>query len=129
MFIEVWFIEAKTSMPQPDGQSMTPGALRKRCDEVVDKLGRTAEVILSLLAGRSPHPDITLPVWWQPTDSAATWKLVLVVTGADVRWLDGMRNVLRESLRPLARAMAMDVEPMVINAAMAQKLGLGHSVG
>lgn len=126
---QIWLIEAKSSMPQPDGQSQTPGALSARCAEIVDKATRTVQVLLALLAGRSVHPEIVLPEWWDESDRMGEWTVVLVVTKAQAQWLDGMRNVLRESLRPLARTAAISLEPKVINAEMAQRMGLGRPAG
>jgi hypothetical protein len=126
---QIWLIEAKCSMPHPDGQSKTPDEVKKSYAEIVEKAACTVQVLLALLAGRSVHPEITLPDWWDESDRTGEWTVVLVVTKAQADWLVGTRNMLREALRPLARTAAISLEPKVINTEMAQKMGLGRRAG
>ena len=120
------FIEFKSSMPAPDGQAQSPGALKERCQEIVGKVERTAGAILALSAGRSLGA-VSLTQWMTPEVCRGHWQVVLVVTGARREWLEPVRNQLRESLRAVARALGLDVDPKVVDAAMAEKLGLGRT--
>lgn len=122
----LWFVEFKTSMPRPDGQARDPGALRRRCDEVVEKVTRTALALLGTAIGRTIHAAISHPAWLRADDRRGRWRVVLVVTRAERAWLEPVRNALREALRPLARTVGIELEPKVLDADLAERMGLGR---
>ncbi len=120
------FIEFKTSMPAPDGMTQTRGALSESCRAIVEKVERTAGVILARRAGRMLGVGIEVPGWMTPEVCRGRWQVILVVTGARHEWLEPVRNQLRETLRPLARSVGLEVEPKVLNSALAERFGLGR---
>lgn len=121
------FIEFKTSMPAPDGMAKRPGALSESCRAIVEKVERTAGVILARRAGRMLGVGIEGPGWMTPEVCRGRWQVILVVTGARPEWLEPVRNQLRETLRPLARSVGLEVEPKVLNGALAERSGLGRA--
>jgi hypothetical protein len=122
----LWFVEAKSSSPR------APERLAVWLAELCEKVARTAAALLSVAIGRPLGHGLDVlqtDESWLLTHAVAPWEVVLVIPTHEKAWLAPLRDALRDALRPLGRSFGIRVEPKVLNAELAWKLGLGPRPG
>ena len=124
----LWLLEAKASSPHPGGvgeDDSRADRFHQWISELVEKFTHTAEVLLAVEARTPRHALNASPDGFDQADLGARWVAVVVVPKHRPEWLPPIRDRLRKDLRAVGSRLGLEVEPMVLNGALAARLNLG----
>lgn len=122
---ELWFIEAKSSSPNPGGVG-GPEAFGAWCDELCRKVLHTAATYASWRMGRWPEPELPgLPPALSGAPPTCTWRMVVVLPNHPDAALAPVRDAIRKAFQTSYRhVFRLEGEPKVLNRGLAVSLGL-----
>lgn len=114
----IWIVEAKKSSPKPQTQP----AFDQYVADIQAKLSNALGLWFAMRLNRHSEDATELPEQFRQLDLAVVdFRLILVIKGFEMAWLDPLRDALKKKLRPLVKTWALSpMAVQVINDEMAR---------
>lgn len=106
----IWLVEAKSSAPRPENKIDFP----KYIQEIAQKLINSLQLLFAALLER--HADTAeLSAEFKAIElKTVAIKCILVINGAEISWLQPLKDALEKSLKPLIKTMALGPNSVIV---------------